>query len=246
MLDISITKLNENVVRQFKDLIKMNKIIRILCLLLLTQTTFGQTEIVDKIPMFSGSLTKDSYIESVDLKRNYIDSLIYRHKEQIRVDTIPFKIIYTIKKEDNTYILQNPYSPYENIDNSVKNINSQNSDSIKVIVTTSGNRILKIQLPSPYFSIDLFGNRIDHFNNYHNFYFENNELIFSGYGCSDPSAFIGSCGGANSEYSNYFKSGKYYNTSIDGKTYYCGCGINLIVNNSVIDELIATILNRIK
>lgn len=224
----------------------MNKIIRILSLLLITQTTFGQTEKVDKIPMFSDSITKDSYIKSVDLKRNYIDSLINRHKEQIRVDTIPFKIIYTIRKEDNAYILQNPYSPFENIDNSVKNINSQNSDSIKAIVTTSGNRILKIQLSSPYFSSDHFGHSINHFNNYHNFYFDNNELIFSGYGCSDPSDFIGSCGGTYSEYSNYFKSGKYYNTIIEGKTYYCGCGINLIVNNSVIDELIATILNRIK
>jgi len=229
-------------VRQLIDRIKMNKIIRILSLLLITQTTFGQTEKVDKIPMFSDSITKDSYIKSVDLKRNYIDSLINRHKQQIRVDTIPFKIIYTIRKEDNTYILQNSYS-LKDIDNEVKNINSHNSDSIKAIVTTFGNRILKMQLPSLYFSTDHFGKSIG---NYHNFYFDNNELIFSGYGCSNPYAFIGSCGGTDSEYSNYFKSGKYYNTVIEGMTSFCGCGINLIVNNSLIDELIATILNRIK
>ena len=204
----------------------MKKIIRILSLLLITQTTFGQTEKVDKNPMFSDSITKDSYIESVDLKRNYIDSLIYRHKEQIRVDTIPFKIIYTIRKEDNIYILQNPYSRFADIENIVKNINSQNSDSIKAIVTTSRNRILKIQLSSPYFSSDHFGHSINHFNDYHNFYFDNNELIFSGYRCSNPTAFIVSCGGIDSEYSNYFKSGKYYNTIIEGETHYCGCGIN--------------------
>jgi len=70
----------------------MNKIIRILSFLLVTQTILGQTEKLDKIPMFSDSITKDSYIKSVDLKRKTIDSLINLNKEQIRVDTIPFKI----------------------------------------------------------------------------------------------------------------------------------------------------------
>jgi len=57
---------------------------------------------------------------------------------------------------------------------------------------------------------------------------------------------MGSCGGTDSEYLNYFKLGKYCNTIIEGKTHYCGCGINLIVKDTVIDELIATTLNRVK
>lgn len=231
--------------RQFKDYVKMKKIIRILGLLLIVQNTFGQAENVEKIPMFSDSIAKDSYIESVDLKRNYLDSLINSHNEQIRVDTILFKITYTIRKEDSTYILQNPYSGVADIENVVNDFNLKNSEKLKAIVTTYRNRILKIQLPSPYSSSN-FLYSINYFSNYHNFYFDNNELIFSGYKCSNPTVFIGSCGGTDSEYSNYFKSGKYYNTIIEGKTHYCGCGINLIVNNMVIDELIETILNRIE
>ena len=243
--------------RQFKDRVKMKKIIRILSLLLIAQNTFGQLENVEKIPMFSDSITKDSYIENVDLKRKYIDSLINHHKEQIRIDTISFKINYTIRKEDSSYISQRTIYADSifnlkfvdetrlRIEEFIKSTDSLNSKLTQVIVTTSKSRILKIQFLSPYFpSTDYPIYSI--FGNYHNLYFDDNRLIFSGYSCIDPHFRIGSCGGTYSHYFNYFKSGIYFNTLIEGSEYDCGCGFNMIVNSRVIDELTQTILNEIK
>ncbi len=221
-----------------KKIYKMKTIITIIIFLWIIQNSFAQDKKIDRIPVFSDAIIKDSYMKSVDLKRNHIDSLIYYYKDHIRKDTIPFKISYKIKNEDSKYIIQNEAS-VDYIEQLFENYKKINPDSSSVIITTYKNRILEIETQSLL--------PVNPFPFTYNLYFDKNKLIFSEHGCSYPFESMGLCNGTTSEYFNYFKSGKYYTTIIQehklGSS--CGCGLNFIINNTVIKKLTEIALSKL-
>ena len=191
-------------------------------------------------PYYTDSLKPDAYMLQVDHTCDSIRNFIQNNRSLIQLDTLRLAVTFTIRKADGTYIPQNPHS-FEPI------ANTDTTWTLPATVISYQKEILMIELGAWLLNQDLFASNMyqseqnDFYIPSHQFYIANNQLLFFSHGCSNPSAFIGSCGGTSSVYSNYFKDNEYYGTIIGGKTYYCGCGYNYIVSAETITAWIQQI-----
>lgn len=207
----------------------MSRSVFLFLLLCSAVTSFAQSD-QERFPLYHDSLRNDSYIRQVNLKLDSIKAFL--RSDEVRFDMVKLNVAYTIRKSNGSHILQNPHSTQRFSAKDKKR-------RMTYCVASFEGKIVGISLNRSIFSPDSaylettphIPVRISPV-----IYFDHDTLIYSSHSCYDPGQFVGSCGGASSEYENYFRNGDYYSTIISLEMY-CGCGYNYIIADKTLLKL---------